>query len=353
MAPEKTKTLTLSQRNTEAIIAHLGEYISIRFDHAIRINPALKSLKQDLMYHEMANVRHCLNGDKIYGPTRLIVSDVILSDNRKRREGIMSPTDQTSIQVELVSHCQDERVEATRGQIRIHDLKSFYASINPALSDTLDLVESWIWWDIFDACALVRFEQKMGVVTTIRQGRFTPEMRKRYLTTLQSALGEEEVSAGMSNEDIVRYELKQIMDIRDRWAGRRHHERGHMYVLKRDELTPPPQGELIHQVAEEVRQYDQFENKEDISEEDKHRFAPDLRLPPDKVTRQHVLDYLQQQLIDTERTMLRQAEHDSELGQPYNYKERQLEQMDKTLQVVVKQIRGGAPQAQPANPAAS
>ncbi len=275
MAVEKAKSLTPSQRNTEAIIKHLEEYISMRFDQAIRINPELQTVKEDLIFHEMTNVRHCLNGDKIYGPVRHIVSDILLCDSRKRREGLMSSNDQTSIQVEIVSHCQDELVEATRGRIRFHDLKSFYAAINPALSDMLDLIESWIWWDIYDAATLVRFDQKMGVISTIGQKRFTPEMRKGYLAMLQAVMGEEDANiARMSETDILKYELKRLLEIRDRWSARRKGERGYTYILKRDELP----------AAED------------------------------------------------------QPEEEKELGPPYNFKERQLEQMDKSLQTLKQQL---------------
>jgi len=39
-------------------------------------------------------------------------------------------------------------VESTRGQIRIHDLKTFYAAIDDSIADLIDLIETWIWWDI-------------------------------------------------------------------------------------------------------------------------------------------------------------------------------------------------------------
>jgi hypothetical protein len=253
----------------------------------------------------------------------------------------MSASDQTSIQVELVSHCQDERVESTRGQIRIHDLKTFYASINPILSDMMDLIETWIWWDIYDAAELVRFEQKLGKIQLIRQGRLTDELRKRYALLIQSTgEGEDQAAAAttLSDQDILLYEFQQVQRIRHLWSVRRADELGYMFILKRDELTQATQGELIHKIAAKVREYDAVESNPEISEEIQHRYALDLKLPPQKVTRQDVMDFLQQQLVAIEREMLRAADTDAQLGPPYNFKARQLEQMEKWIADLEKQL---------------
>ncbi len=339
MATEKGKSSSV--RNAEAILNHVQEYLAIRFDHAGRINPPIRTVKEDLLYHELANVRHSLLGEKIYGPIRQVVADVLLGDDRKKREGILSRNDQNSIQVEIVSHCQDERSEATRGQIKIHDLKTFYASINPALSDFMDLVETWIWWDLPDAVELARFELKLGVLQMIRQGRFTPEMRKRYAQHIQTQAGGAEEQGPMSNEDIVRYEVDELKSIRERWAYRRASERGYMYVLKRDEVPPPDQKELIHQIADKIREYDQVEMLSEVNPEMRQRYAREMHLTPDKIERKHVLEHLQAELLEIEREMLRAADHERELGAPYNYKERQLVQMDRMLPTAQQMIDGG------------
>jgi hypothetical protein len=350
MPGERTdKQMTPTQRNTEQIIHHLTEYLNIRFDHAGRINSVLISIKDDLVFHELANVRRSLMGDKLYGPVRQAVADVFVGDDEKRRRGLMSPTDQTSIQVELVSHCQDERVETTRGQIRIHDLKSYYASISSELASMMDLMETWIWWDILDAAELVRFEQKIGLITMIRQGRMTPEMRKRYAAVVQAS-DEESPNAAVTDDDILRYELKHILAIRDHWVARRQDERGYVYVLKRDELPAPNQRETIQAIADKVREYEALKDPEAFNDDVRHRYAPELHLAPDKVTQELVLAHLQKQRLGLEEEMVKVAGQERRLGPPYNYKERQLEQMDKWVQDLSAQLRGAArsPQLTPA-----
>ena len=343
MAGEKAvdaKALTPTQRNAEAIISRLTEYISVRFDHAIRINPEFRSIKHDLIYHEMANVRRALTGDKIYGPSRQSVADVFLGDDEKRRRGLMSPNDQTSIQVELVSHCQDERLESTRGQIRFHDLKTFYAAIDRNLSDMMDLIETWIWWDILDAAELVRFEQKLGVISLCTQGRMGPELRKRY-TTLIHATTEEgaEGAAVASDEDIIKYEFKQLQFLREQWVHRRSSERGFMFILKRDELPHESQGEMIHRVAALVREYDAVEAMEPLEPQTSLRYQAELRMSEEEITKEHILSAIHDQLLSLEREMIHRSEEDSRLGPPYNYKQRQLEQMDKWLGDLAQQLK--------------
>lgn len=349
MSPEKANeksTVNPSKRHAEKIMERLRDYLSIRFDMIARVNPTLEPIKDDLMYHELENVRHCLEGTKIYGPTRMCVADVFLSDNEKRRSDLMSPTDQTSIQVELVSHCQDERVESTRGQIRFHDLKSFYAAINPSLSGVIDLFETWIWWDIRDAAELVRFEQKLGIISRIRQGKFSPEMRKRYATLIQSSSGgDEDDQAGsaamITEEEILTYEINQLQRTRDQWAQRREYERGYMYVLRRDEIPLVQKGEVIHTIAEKVREYDTIKNTDMMNDEVRYRYASILRVAPDKVEKENILDYLRNELYEDERRMVASAEHKVKLGPPYRYKARQLEQMNKWLGDLEEQMAGG------------
>jgi hypothetical protein len=341
-----------AQQCTEAIMNHLKEYIAIRFDHAIRINPRLRTVKEDLLYHEMENVRACLMADKIYGVTRLVVSLVLMGDDEKKRRGLMSPTDQTSIQVELVSHVREEVKQATRGQIKVHDLKSYYSAIDPVLTDMMDLIETWIWWDIYDASELARFEQKLGLIQLVRQGRATADLRRHYGALLGPATDTSAdappVEVTVSDEEIVQYELQKLVLIRDQWKTRRQYDHGYMFVLQRDPLPAADQGDLIHRVAERIREYDRIEHAEQIDEDIQHAYGPLLKLAPAKVTREAILEHLQASLVLVEREMLESADADKRLGPPYRYKVRQVEMMEKWLRDLAGQIK--SPESKPAEP---
>jgi hypothetical protein len=331
----------------EAIIRRLNEYLSIRFDQAVRINPRLKTLKQDLLYHETENVRNCLLGEKIYGATRQCVAIVIMSDDEKKRRGLLSPSDQTSIQVELVSHVREEIKQATRGQVRIHDLKTFYAAIDPTLTEMMDLLETWIWWDIQDSAELARFEQKLGIVQSIRQGKCTPELRRYYTSLILPPEAAAEAAAdaaaaehSVTDEEILNYEMQRLVQIRDQWKLRRQYDHGYMFVLQRDELPAENQGELIHKIAERVREYDRVDSAPDIDEDQRHYYAPLLKLAPNKVDRKGVLAYLQARLLESEREMVQSADSEARLGPPYRYKLRQLDLLDKWLKDLAAQLKG-------------
>ena len=80
--------------------------------------------------------------------------------------------------------------------------------------------------------------------------------------------------------------------------------------------------------------------------------APELRMVPEKVTHEMITDLLQKQLLTLEEEMIKNVTHERRLGPPYNYKERQLEQMDKWVQDMTQQIRGAAPREATPQPAA-
>jgi hypothetical protein len=117
-----------------------------------------------------------------------------------------------------------------------------------------------------------------------------------------------------------------------------------MFVLQRDELPTPNQGELIHTIAQRVREYDRVESMQEIDEDLRHAYAPLLKVVPAKVSRAAVLEQLQTKLIETEREMLRQADAEAHLGPPYRYKLRQLEFMDKWIRELAAQIKSEEPQ---------
>lgn len=337
------KRMTPTQRNAELIISRLKEYVSIRFDHAIRINSKLRNIKEDLLFHQMENVRRCLNGEKIYGPIKLYVADVFVGDDDRKRRALMSPTDQTSIQVELVSHCQDERVEATRGQVRIHDLKTFYASIDATIEDFLDLVETWIWWDILDAAEQVRFEQKLSIITMAQQGRLPGELRKRYAALIQRG-EDEEPNSTLTDSDVIRYEMEQLKHVYDQWAYRRVSDRGFQFVLKRDERPMKTKGVMIHVLDAKIREYATVEAMDELDDETRAKYAAHLKMDTADVTRATVLEHIEEELIELEREMVQAGDESGGLGPPYRFKARQMEMMGRWLKDLAKKMGQETPQ---------
>lgn len=334
-----------AHRNAELIISRLTDYLSIRFDHAVRINSKLGEIKEDLIFHEIANVRRCLNGQKIFGPQRLIVADILLSDDDRKRRDLMSPTDQASIQVELVSHVHDEgdrHMGQTRGQIKIHDLKTYYACIDPLLTDFLDLVETWIWWDILDAAEQVRFEQKLGMINMIQQGKLSAEMRKRYSLLIHPPAEDIEHHTEATTEEILNYELEKLSAIRTNWENRRGYEQGHMFVLKREEESRPNEESSIRLIAQKGAEFLAIEQQDPLTDETREQYAQHLGIPAEKVDRQLVLDSLERELLELEREMLESASEHKKLSAPYNYKARQLDQMNRWVRDLRKQLQSEA-----------
>jgi hypothetical protein len=345
------KMVVRAQQCTDAIMKKLNDYLSIRFDQAIRINPRLKSLKQDLLYHEVESVRACLMGEKIYNVTRLVVASILMSDDEKKRRGLLSPTDQTSIQVELVSHVRESVKQGTRGQIRIHDLKSFYAAIDPTLTDMIDLLETWIWWDVYDSSELARFEQKLGVIQMVRQGRATPELRKHYGTLFASSTANasdaQHEHPEVTDAEIIAYEFHNAEHIRDQWKARREDDHGYMFVLQRDELPVSNHAETTRALVELALEHDHLDSVTELDEPTRGIYAAKLKLPADKVTRQGVVEWIRARMTDAGRELAKATDGDSHLGPPYRFKLRQLDLIDKCLRDLKVQLKDILPAEKP------
>jgi hypothetical protein len=345
------RVVARAQQCADAIMKRLNDYLSIRFDQAIRINARLRTLKQDLTYHEVESVRTCLMGEKIFGTVRLLVANILMSDDEKKRRGLLSPSDQTSIQVELVSHVRETVKQATRGQIRIQDLKSFYAAIDPTLTDMIDLLETWIWWDIYDSSELARFDQKLGVIQMIRQGRGSPELRKHYgsliVPAAANASDAQHEHPEVTDEEIIAYEFHNAEHIRDQWKLRREDDHGYMFVLQRDELPVTNHAETTRALVDLALEHDHLDSVTELDEPMRVIYAAKLKLPADKVSRQGALEWIQARMTEAGRELAKSTDGDSHLGPPYRFKLRQFDFIEKRLRDLKAQIKDILPEPPP------
>jgi hypothetical protein len=113
-----------------------------------------------------------------------------------------------------------------------------------------------------------------------------------------------------------------------------------MFVLKRDELPRPDQGEFIQKIAGEIREIDRLEAKQELGEGDRDKYAGVLGMAAEKVTLEAVLGRLKSELVETEREMLAQADLERRLGPPYNFKVTQMERLRKWLGDLHRQLDG-------------
>ena len=141
MAPEARTT----DRNLEGILFYLNDYLAIREQQTIRINPAIAGVINDMVWVQVTNLRRVMTKTKAFGPERLRVADILASDDESKRRSLFHHADQNSIIFEIMNKAEDQH----RGRVSempIHDMRTLFRALNPALEVLVELIQHWILW---------------------------------------------------------------------------------------------------------------------------------------------------------------------------------------------------------------
>ena len=139
-------------RNTDGIMAHVRDYLENRKLQAIRINPKITGVTDDIIWVQLENLRLVLVKPKAFGGEKHRVADVLCGADETRRKSLLSPTDQNSLVTEIINRTDDQ---ARRGaDFAIVDMRTMFRFIDPSLENLVQLIQHWIMWDLGDAADL-------------------------------------------------------------------------------------------------------------------------------------------------------------------------------------------------------
>ncbi len=320
-------TLTEYQhRCVELIIGQIREYLGLRYAQTTRANPRFKECWADLEWQQIQQVRNILENDKAWGPKRYVVAELLCGDDKQKIKDLFTATNQNTIQTEVVE--KHEKITHTTGDVmEIHDFRTLYEAIDPAIATITSVMQVYIWWDMLDAAHCARFQLKLERVKEIESGNIAP-WRDYYIDLLRTPESEP------STQDMLLYELAELKYSVDQFQRRREGESGYQIIIARAGIgTDEGTDRLISTIARQQVLLKSIEEGTAPDDRVKQQIARALNTDVEHLTTEQVTKYLKS-LMAEEKGKLRAALDVESEGEPYNFKLAQAEAMKKKFEDV-------------------
>lgn len=314
-------------RCVETIIAQVGEYLAQRHAMTVRANARFRTIWPDLEWQMVQQLRNTLENDKMWGPKRFVIGELLCGDDKSKVRDIFSPTHQASIQTEVVEK-RDEAKAKTSEVMEIHDFRTLYGYIDPAIATAATLMQMFIWWDLADASDCAKFQIKMERIENIERGQ-APAWTEYYNEILRKP-------EGMPNaEDMILYELNELRQCVEAFGARRQSEPGYRIIIARhakgvDEASD----RLISAVARELVLLRQIEAGQKPDDKVREQIARALAVEAATLRDEQMVKYLRGLINDQKKKLHDALESESE-GEGYNFKVAQAESMKRRLTAAI------------------
>lgn len=303
------------ERKIQGLLRCLSEYLTARFEQAARINPSLRRVQNDLVWLELASVRQVFATLKGFGPDRIAVVDVLLSFDDKKKDSLYTLTNQSTIYNQIVTE-EEEKKETMEGR-GIRDLTSFYKMLEPGLERIITLVQTWIWWDLKDAVDLHLIDLQADKIRALSRAQMTPEIAEYYRIEMQEA--PKDLSIGHA----LAFEFQRAKRAAAAFEHRRDTDPQHKIILKRDRINDEELDAQTEQLTRCLREVEQVRKADELQPETREEYAIVFACPPDQVSKQRVLDRVQENLAAQRAKLRAMLDSEESWGEPYDFKEKQ------------------------------
>lgn len=320
------------EKRVEGIAAIVKEFMDARFEHALRINPHIGPPYADLSWQQLVTLRQILAEDKAFGPVRFRVCDILASDDEAKKQALFSPTDQNSIMNEILN-LSDQVKETRAGILNIRDIKTFYTALDPSLSRIVELIQTWIWWDLPDAADIFSFEQEYQRILKLAKQPLTDKIIDFYRKAMKRT-----TEAEITLKDILEYEINKLEHIVKRLKQRNEAEPGYQMILKRDEESTQAIDEMIVSLAKHINNLKKIQETPEINDEIRNVYAKILQIPPADVTRNIIIHYEENSINQLKQKLRDTLNMGRVLGTPYNYKTRRIQEIERRFEQLKKAL---------------
>ncbi|MCX7718046.1 MAG: hypothetical protein N2111_06535 [Candidatus Sumerlaeaceae bacterium] len=333
-------------RNLEGILHYLNDYLAIREQQTIRINPGVAGVINDMVWVQVTNLRRVMSKTKAFGPERLRVADILASDDEAKRRSLFHHADQNSIIFEIMNKAEDQH----RGRVSempIHDMRTLFRALNPALEVLVELIQHWILWDLPDAADMYNFDEQMKRCAYVRTHDLSEAVLHQYMIPLHKR-----PSDTITRAEVIRFELHRLEVILNRFLTRCGEEEPYQMIIRRDELPGSAANRELLLVAKHLMTLEHLESapSEPLEAQLIEYYAQVLNCPADQVTRKRAIDYENRVVANGKRALRELLDADRNVGEPYNYKHAQAQQRKQMFEAeqsaclaAVQALNGGNP----------
>ncbi|MBN1475154.1 hypothetical protein JXA47_00225 [Candidatus Sumerlaeota bacterium] len=328
------------RRRVEGISTNVDEYLTLRFGHAERVNPKLGQLVDDLKAQLLVTLREVLVKGRAWGSDKHMVADVLCGEDLQKRYDLFNTTGQYSILHEIVSALDERKEGASADAIRVTNMRDLYQAIDSQIGDLIELAQTWIWWDLPDAVTLQAYQGQTNIIRRLLDMELTEQVKDHYRNMLELKPTDE-----VTREMMLAHHLANLERLVTEFGLRRRDDLAHQEVLKRDIVESHGVDLLIMELATELQALERLEKTDPFDDKIMAHYARRLAADPAHLTRDHILMWQREHVADLKTKLLSALHSGQILGRPYNFKERQLEQMQADLAELKKKLPAGAIQS--------
>ncbi len=311
----------VQDRNVDGILHYLQDYLSVREQQAIRVNPRIANVIGDVVWAQVENLRQILQELKSFGPERIRVADILVGDDELKRKALFSHSDQNSIVHEIIDRPDEQRGRVA--ELAIHDMRTLFRAMDPSLENIVQLIQHWLLWDLPDAADLFHFDLQVARCAYLRSNPISDEIREKYRTVLHKRPDEK-----ILDREVLTFELQRLERILNNFVLRRSEEKAYMMIIRRDEMVGSASSQEILRLAEHLRILESLEKETGpLPPALAEKYAKLLGRHIDEVTREHAIDLEKKIIADGKRRLHGYLEDDRYRGEAYDYKKVQTQQL--------------------------
>jgi hypothetical protein len=274
---------------------------------------------EDLTWQQVAQIRFSLSGDKPFGPERFVVADLLLGDDIRKIKDLFNPVAQSSLLGEIVER-KEEKSHGTAGQLEIHDMRSLYSAVDPSVQSIVQLIQTFVWWDLEDAADRARFDRRVAAIQRVDAGKLTQHDRDAYKAPMKT-------ERAITDADIVAFELKMLKYCVESFRARRLADKGYQMIITREATAAQDPDMLIGALAQENMLAKTLRQGRDIDAGMKAQFAKAMGCEAAEATADRILPFLEARIAE-HRKLLRDALNGNVSGAPNDFKKLQLAELE-------------------------
>jgi hypothetical protein len=318
----------VQKRHIEGILTKVQFYLDIRYAQARRFNPNLERSWDDLCAIQMSTLRSTLSSDKMFGPVRYNVAEVLVGDDQKKRQEFFLKKSQNCLLSEIVE-VKESDGHKTHGAMEIHDMRTLCHAIDKPLETVVNLIQTFIWWDLEDAVDWLRVENKLRILGRLEEAGLSDELANTYRELMQA-------DHKPTMQEVLQHEARGLKSIIEVLKQRRALDGGYQIVYRREQSQTEQPDVIIDAIAGQQNLVKAVRAGQALPPQILEQIAKGLNVDVAQATPERILPFLES-MIAQNRKRLKDAINGVGSGPLQNVKMIQLSEFEMSLAKIVQE----------------